>query len=159
MAEASRAKHKFAVKRNSWPKTRGVAMNPVDHVRCHSYPHYVPRGHSNLSCSLASWWWKPPAYWKSFDHLAFRSPGSKGRSYCGPKNWTTAWHAKDQGLIVEALFLEYLVGFAMYHSIFDTIRRSGLCDTKQNDLIHPYLLALSQIRSQEESLAFVLGIG
>ncbi len=35
-AEASRAKHKFAVKRNSWPKTRGVAMNPVDHVRTHS---------------------------------------------------------------------------------------------------------------------------
>jgi large subunit ribosomal protein L8e len=31
IAEASRAKHKFAVKRNSWPKTRGVAMNPVDH--------------------------------------------------------------------------------------------------------------------------------
>lgn len=29
--EASRAKHKFAVKRNCWPKTRGVAMNPVDH--------------------------------------------------------------------------------------------------------------------------------
>merc|ERR1711939_526367 len=29
--KASRAKHKFAVKRNSWPKTRGVAMNPVDH--------------------------------------------------------------------------------------------------------------------------------
>nr|POF09147.1 60s ribosomal protein l2 [Quercus suber] len=35
MIEASRAKHKFAVKRNSWPKTRGVAMNPVDHVRKH----------------------------------------------------------------------------------------------------------------------------
>ena len=33
ITEASRAKHKFAVKRNSWPKTRGVAMNPVDHVR------------------------------------------------------------------------------------------------------------------------------
>ncbi|KAI6890633.1 60S ribosomal protein, partial [Hortaea werneckii] len=31
MLKASRAKHKFAVKRNSWPKTRGVAMNPVDH--------------------------------------------------------------------------------------------------------------------------------
>jgi hypothetical protein len=28
--KASRAKHKYAVKRNSWPKTRGVAMNPVD---------------------------------------------------------------------------------------------------------------------------------
>lgn len=35
MLKASRAKHKFAVKRNSWPKTRGVAMNPVDHVRFH----------------------------------------------------------------------------------------------------------------------------
>jgi hypothetical protein len=33
MLKASRAKHKFAAKRNSWPKTRGVAMNPVDHVR------------------------------------------------------------------------------------------------------------------------------
>jgi len=31
ITEASRAKHKFAVKRNRWPKTRGVAMNPVDH--------------------------------------------------------------------------------------------------------------------------------
>ena len=37
MTEASRAKHKFAVKRNSWPKTRGVAMNPVDHVRSFSF--------------------------------------------------------------------------------------------------------------------------
>merc|ERR1712098_941629 len=31
LMKASRAKHKFAVKRNSWPKTRGVAVNPVDH--------------------------------------------------------------------------------------------------------------------------------
>lgn len=43
-AEASRAKHKFAVKRNSWPKTRGVAMNPVDHVSTLNYYH---------SCSFA----------------------------------------------------------------------------------------------------------
>ncbi|KAG0256863.1 60S ribosomal protein L2A [Mortierella polycephala] len=28
---AGRAFHKYRVKRNSWPKTRGVAMNPVDH--------------------------------------------------------------------------------------------------------------------------------
>jgi hypothetical protein len=33
LLKASRAKHKFAVKRHSWPRTRGVAMNPVDHVR------------------------------------------------------------------------------------------------------------------------------
>ncbi|CAI4219235.1 unnamed protein product [Parascedosporium putredinis] len=31
LMKASRAKHKYAVKRNNWPRTRGVAMNPVDH--------------------------------------------------------------------------------------------------------------------------------
>jgi large subunit ribosomal protein L8e len=31
LLKAGRAFHKFKVKRNSWPKTRGVAMNPVDH--------------------------------------------------------------------------------------------------------------------------------
>lgn len=31
LLKASRAKHKFLAKRNSFPKTRGVAMNPVDH--------------------------------------------------------------------------------------------------------------------------------
>jgi large subunit ribosomal protein L8e len=31
MLKAGRAWHKFRVKRNSWPKVRGVAMNPVDH--------------------------------------------------------------------------------------------------------------------------------
>jgi hypothetical protein len=31
LLKAGRAHHKFRVKRNSWPKTRGVAMNPVDH--------------------------------------------------------------------------------------------------------------------------------
>ncbi|KAG1811559.1 translation protein SH3-like domain-containing protein [Suillus variegatus] len=28
---AGRAYHKYKAKRNSWPRTRGVAMNPVDH--------------------------------------------------------------------------------------------------------------------------------
>ncbi|KAJ2899103.1 putative 60S ribosomal protein L2 [Zalerion maritima] len=30
LLKASRAKHKWAAKRNGWPRTRGVAMNPVD---------------------------------------------------------------------------------------------------------------------------------
>lgn len=60
--EASRAKHKFAVKRNSWPRTRGVAMNPVDHphggVSCTQIPiphsctfdltHYSSRVTTNI---------------------------------------------------------------------------------------------------------------
>lgn len=29
--KAGRAYHKYKVKRNKWPKVRGVAMNPVDH--------------------------------------------------------------------------------------------------------------------------------
>jgi len=31
LLKAGRAFYKFKAKRNSWPKTRGVAMNPVDH--------------------------------------------------------------------------------------------------------------------------------
>ena len=31
MLKAGRAWHKFRVKRHSWPKVRGVAMNPVEH--------------------------------------------------------------------------------------------------------------------------------
>ena len=31
MLKAGRAHHKYAAKRNEWPKVRGVAMNPVDH--------------------------------------------------------------------------------------------------------------------------------
>ena len=33
MLKAGRAYHKYRVKRNSWPKVRGVAMNPVEHPR------------------------------------------------------------------------------------------------------------------------------
>lgn len=33
MLKAGRAHHKYKVKRNSWPRTRGVAKNPVDHPR------------------------------------------------------------------------------------------------------------------------------
>ncbi|KAJ3341272.1 60S ribosomal protein L8 [Gonapodya sp. JEL0774] len=31
LLKAGRAHHKYRVKRNKWPRTRGVAMNPVDH--------------------------------------------------------------------------------------------------------------------------------
>jgi large subunit ribosomal protein L8e len=47
LLKAGRAHHKFKVKRNCWPKTRGVAMNPVDH----------PHGGT----------WSPPA------HVCFRN--------------------------------------------------------------------------------------
>lgn len=31
LLKAGRAYHKYKVKRNSWPKVRGVCMNPVEH--------------------------------------------------------------------------------------------------------------------------------
>merc|ERR1712048_1287024 len=31
MLKAGNSYHKYKVKRNSWPKVRGVAMNPVEH--------------------------------------------------------------------------------------------------------------------------------
>jgi large subunit ribosomal protein L8e len=31
MLKAGRAYHKYKVKRNCWPRVRGVSMNPVDH--------------------------------------------------------------------------------------------------------------------------------
>jgi hypothetical protein len=31
MLKAGRAHHKYKAKRNSWPRVRGVAMNPVEH--------------------------------------------------------------------------------------------------------------------------------
>ena len=31
LLKAGRAFHKYRVKRNGWPKVRGVAMNPVEH--------------------------------------------------------------------------------------------------------------------------------
>ena len=49
LLKASRAKHKFAVKRNSWPKTRGVAMNPVDH------PHGGVRFSEMRRCTTFEW--------------------------------------------------------------------------------------------------------
>ena len=51
--EAGRAKHKFAVKRNSWPKTRGVAMNPVDH------PHGGGEGRTGAGRVPVSPWGQP----------------------------------------------------------------------------------------------------
>ena len=45
MLKAGRAFHKYKVKRNSWPRTRGVAMNPVDHP--HGGGNHQHIGHSS----------------------------------------------------------------------------------------------------------------
>jgi len=43
--KAGRAYHKYKAKRNCWPKTRGVAMNPVDHP--HGGANHQHNGHAS----------------------------------------------------------------------------------------------------------------
>ena len=47
MLKAGRAYHKYRVKRNSWPKVRGVAMNPVEHP--HGGGNHQHIGHASTS--------------------------------------------------------------------------------------------------------------
>jgi large subunit ribosomal protein L8e len=47
MLKAGRAFHKYRVKRNSWPKVRGVAMNPVEHP--HGGGNHQHIGHASTS--------------------------------------------------------------------------------------------------------------
>ena len=46
LLKAGRAYHKYKAKRNSWPKVRGVAMNPVDHP--HGGGMYLSRFYTML---------------------------------------------------------------------------------------------------------------
>lgn len=50
--KAGRAYHKYKVKRNSWPKTRGVAMNPVDHP--HGGGNHQHIGHASTVSRFSS---------------------------------------------------------------------------------------------------------
>ncbi|RKO87687.1 translation protein SH3-like domain-containing protein [Blyttiomyces helicus] len=51
LLKAGRAFHKYRVKRNSWPKTRGVAMNPVDHP--HGGGNHQHIGHASTVSRFA----------------------------------------------------------------------------------------------------------
>jgi len=52
LLKAGRAYHKYRVKRNCWPKTRGVAMNPVDHP--HGGGNHQHIGHASTVARDAS---------------------------------------------------------------------------------------------------------
>jgi len=51
MLKAGRSYHKFRVKRNSWPKVRGVAMNPVEHP--HGGGNHQHVGHPTTMARVA----------------------------------------------------------------------------------------------------------
>ena len=50
--KAGRAFHKYRVKRNEWPRVRGVAMNPVEHP--HGGGNHQHIGHPSTSNRLSS---------------------------------------------------------------------------------------------------------
>jgi hypothetical protein len=95
-AEASRAKHKFAVKRNCWPKTRGVAMNPVDHPHGGgNHQHIGMRRSSTCECRSSN-----IIYRQGFYDLKIRCARSKGGSHCCSEDGSIAWCTEGQGLRV-----------------------------------------------------------
>ncbi|KAJ1673967.1 60S ribosomal protein L2 [Spiromyces aspiralis] len=51
LLKAGRAYHKYKAKRHSWPKTRGVAMNPVDHP--HGGGNHQHIGHASTVSRFA----------------------------------------------------------------------------------------------------------
>jgi large subunit ribosomal protein L8e len=51
MLKAGRAFHKYRVKRNSWPRVRGVAMNPVEHP--HGGGNHQHIGHASTCSQVA----------------------------------------------------------------------------------------------------------
>lgn len=51
MLKAGRAYHKYRVKRNCWPKVRGVAMNPVEHP--HGGGNHQHIGHASTCSKVA----------------------------------------------------------------------------------------------------------
>ena len=51
MLKAGRAYHKYRVKRNCWPKVRGVAMNPVEHP--HGGGNHQHIGHASTCSGMA----------------------------------------------------------------------------------------------------------
>jgi hypothetical protein len=56
LLKAGRAYFKFKAKRNSWPRTRGVAMNPVDHPHGGGNHQRASRGRASVlsTCALTS---------------------------------------------------------------------------------------------------------
>merc|ERR1711988_730131 len=64
--KAGRAYHKYKVKRNCWPKVRGVAMNPVEH------PH---GGGNHQHIGKASTVWRGASAGKKVGLIAARRTG------------------------------------------------------------------------------------
>jgi large subunit ribosomal protein L8e len=116
LLKAGRAYHKYKVKRNSWPKTRGVAMNPVDHP--HGGGNHQHIGHASTMARDSS------AGKSSSTELVkgsslIRFCRSKGRSHCCSSYWSSPWYQEAQGIDPSPFYLFTMLCFylSVVHSI------------------------------------------
>ena len=115
LLKASRAMHKYKVKRNSWPKTRGVAMNPVDHP--HGGGNHQHIGKASTISRYASQGQKAGR-----KYLSGRIANRKGYQLIGPSSYCRSsyrsppWYTKDQGLrVIEICYsLLFSVGWVLF---------------------------------------------
>jgi ribosomal protein L2 len=94
LLKAGRAYHKYKVKRNSWPKTRGVAMNPVDHP--HGGGNHQHIGHASTMARDSSAGKSSTNLVKGSSLIRFYR--SKGWSHCCSSYWSPPWYQEAQGI-------------------------------------------------------------
>lgn len=117
LLKASRAKLKYAVKRNSWPRTRGVAMNPVDHP--HGGGNHQHIGKASTISRYASQGQKAGRKYPGIEitNNYTGTPLTNPSSYCCPSYRSATRYPKDQGISVGikcgvvGVFLRFLVLF------------------------------------------------
>lgn len=118
LLKASRAMHKYKVKRNSWPRTRGVAMNPVDHP--HGGGNHQHIGKASTISRYASQGQKAGRKYPGIETTCKRGARLMNlfSSYCRPSYWSATWYPEDQGISVGLkkrccgwFFLRFLVFF------------------------------------------------
>lgn len=112
LLKASRAMHKYMVKRNSWPRTRGVAMNPVDHP--HGGGNHQHIGKASTISRYASQGQK--AGRKYFQRKFFNNKIElplicASSSYCCPSYRSATRYPKDQGISPGITKVAWLVFF------------------------------------------------
>ena len=96
--KASRAMHKYKAKGNSWPKTRGVAMNPVDHPHGGGNHQHIGKASTISRYAVPGqkagrkYTTRPGC--SSFGLIVFPA------SYCCSPDWSATRYPEDKGLKV-----------------------------------------------------------
>lgn len=118
LLKAGRAYHKYRVKRNCWPRTRGVAMNPVDHP--HGGGNHQHIGHASTIARDA------PSGQKgefSVSSIYIDLTNNLSWSHCCQTYWFTPWYStspRSLSLYINLIFVYlYKMRFLFEFFVFD----------------------------------------